>query len=237
MEKWLSPDKRIRLYRGDCLEVMPRWPSGAVDAIVTDPPYGVQFRSNMRQVTEKFDPLENDDAPFTEWMPEAYRITKDTGCALCCYRWDVQDAFVSAFGAAGWAVKSQAVWWKPGGSMGDLKSTFATEHELMLFATKGEFQFPRKRPMSVFKVSKVPPEQMVHPTEKPVGLMRQLLKAVVRPKGAVADPCMGSGTTAVACVQLGMRFLGVEKDEKYFRIAVSKIEEELVDKSSKFGVE
>lgn len=234
---WISPDKRIRLRHGDCLDFLPRRRDGRADAFVTDPPYGVDFRSNMRKATEKFERLENDETPFTEWMPEAFRMTKDGGCLLCFYRWDVQDGFLAAIKAAGWDVRSQAVWWKPGGSMGDLKMSFAAEHELIAFATKGEYRFPKKRPMSVFKTPKVPPGQMIHPTEKPVGLLRQLLKAVVPKGGLVVDPCMGSGTTGAACHELGMRFIGVEKDETYFQAAVAKMENALIDKSSGFGFE
>ncbi len=70
------------------------------------------------------------------------------------------------------------------------------------------------------------PDKRQHPNEKPVGLMRWVLDRLKVPSGAtVLDPYMGSGTTGVACVQTGRRFIGVEIDAGYFAIAQRRIEE------------
>ena len=66
-------------------------------------------------------------------------------------------------------------------------------------------------------------QDQVHPTQKPVELMEWLIKAYSDESDVVLDNCMGSGTTGVACVKLGRRFIGIEKEEKYFNIAKKRI--------------
>jgi site-specific DNA-methyltransferase (adenine-specific) len=69
------------------------------------------------------------------------------------------------------------------------------------------------------------PGKVDHPTQKPLGLVMRIVNAIVRPNGTALDPFMGSGTTGVACVRLGRQFLGIEKEERYFDIAVRRIKE------------
>jgi site-specific DNA-methyltransferase (adenine-specific) len=66
-------------------------------------------------------------------------------------------------------------------------------------------------------------EGNVHPTIKPLALMRYLVRLVTRKGGLVLDPFMGSGTTGIAAVQEGIRFVGIEKDEHYYEIAKSRV--------------
>lgn len=66
--------------------------------------------------------------------------------------------------------------------------------------------------------------ERIHPTQKPVALLEYLVKTYTNPGDTVLDNCMGSGSTGVACVNTGRRFIGIEKDEKYFEIAKQRIE-------------
>jgi site-specific DNA-methyltransferase (adenine-specific) len=68
-------------------------------------------------------------------------------------------------------------------------------------------------------------QNKVHPTQKPVALMEYLIRTYTNPGDTVLDNCMGSGTTGVACINTGRSFIGIEQDEKYFRIAAQRIEE------------
>ena len=63
----------------------------------------------------------------------------------------------------------------------------------------------------------------LHPTQKPIALMEYLIKTYTNEGETVLDNCMGSGTTGVACKKTGRHFIGIEKDEKYFEIAVSRV--------------
>lgn len=209
-------DDFVSIHHGDCLEVMRGMEADSIDAIVTDPPYGIEFVSARRKrPEERHRPVINDDAPFVEWVPDAYRVLKDGGCLVCFYRWDVQDAFVSALTDAGFTIKSQVVWHKGGGGIGDLNAAFAPEHELALFAVKGAFSFRHGRPMSVLRVPRVRPDDLVHPCEKPVALMEALLRVLTDKGDTVFDPFAGSGATLVAAQRLERRAIGCELDADY----------------------
>ena len=75
----------------------------------------------------------------------------------------------------------------------------------------------------VIKVANVPDNKIKHPTKKPIKLMRRLISILTSPGDTILDPFMGSGTTGVACVELGRNFIGIEKDLTYFNIATNRI--------------
>ena len=77
-------------------------------------------------------------------------------------------------------------------------------------------------PRSVLKIPN-PNKGSVHPTQKPVALMEYLIRTYTNPNELVLDNTMGSGTTGVACMNTGRRFIGIERDEKYFEIAKTRI--------------
>ena len=217
-------DDFVTIYHGDCLDVMRGMAAESVDAIVTDPPYGLSFVSAWRKrPEERHRPVINDEAPYTEWIPDAYRVLKDGGCAITFYRWDVQDDFVSALTDAGFSVKSQIVWHKGGGGIGDLKAAFAPEHELALFAIKGAFAFKHGRPMSVFTVPRIRPNDLTHPCEKPVALMEALLRVITDKGDTVFDPFAGSGSTLVAAEKLERKAIGCELDAGYYEVITKRL--------------
>ena len=78
-------------------------------------------------------------------------------------------------------------------------------------------------PTSIIEVSNANRKDKLHPTEKPVELFEYLIKTYTNEGETVLDICMGSGTTGVACKKTGRHFMGIEKDEKYFEIAVNRI--------------
>lgn len=214
----------MTLHLGDCLEVMAGMEADSVDAIVTDPPYGVDYQSAWRTDRRTWKPkIANDKAPFIWWLYQAARVLREPGAVLCFCRWDTQDVFQTALEAAGLTVKSQVIWDRVGHGMGDLTGAFAPQHDVIWFATKGRFTFPGSRPKSVISVPRLAGSVLQHPNEKPVELMCQLVTAICPPGGTVLDPFMGSGTTGVAAVQEGRFFIGIELDPEYHRIAQARI--------------
>lgn len=207
------------LIEGDCLDVLRRLPDASVDAVVTDPPYGIEYRGR----SARHRPIANDDRPFIWWLRDAWRVTKDGGALICFCRWDVQEAFRFAIELAGFTVKSQVVWDRERHGMGDLAASFAPRHDVAWFATKGRFRFPGGRPVSVVRAARAHASALQHPTEKPVPLMQQLVRAVCPVGGLVLDPFAGSGSTGVAALLEGRRFLGVELDVAYSAIARQRL--------------
>lgn len=193
-----------KLYLGDCREILPTL--GKVDAVVTDPPYGMDFRSNHR--TERHMEIANDS---------------DAGCLLfaCAlaprhsayvfHRWDNLPEIPKP--------RSVITWVKNNWSMGDLEHEHARQTEMISFYAGPDHFWPSGRPQDVVHAPRTGNDN--HPTEKPVALMQSVIKWT---SGVVLDPFMGSGTTGVACARLGRKFIGIEIEPKYFDIACRRIE-------------
>ncbi len=192
------------LYLGDCLEILPTLDK--VDAVITDPPYGMGFRSNHRIVAHE--KIANDDnSELFEW---ACSIPVNHSRYVFC-RWDgIKVAPMP---------KSCVTWVKNNWSMGDLEHEHARQTEVALFWPGDNHKFPDKRPTDVVSAPRTGNEY--HPTEKPVYLMEQFIKWTA---GTILDPFMGSGTTGVACMNLGRKFIGIEIEPKYFEIACERID-------------
>lgn len=207
------------LYRADCREVLPLLPK--VDAVVTDPPYGIGYQSGHatdalwvggRKIANDGTTLARDAVIDWALYPDGTLIKR---ACLVFGTWRVPRPSMT---------KMVLIWDKGGAlGMGDLSIPWKPDHEEIYVLGSG---FVGSRDCG--SVLHCPPVQSmakngrVHPTEKPVRLMIDLCRKV---PGTILDPFMGSGTTGVACVKLGRRFIGIEIDEKYFDIACRRIEE------------
>ena len=196
------------LYLGDCLEVLPL--IDKVDAVITDPPYGMNFQSNFRN--EKHLKIANDDS---------------AEIAIQVINWCLQNTNHSIYAFGRWdniydypKPKSLITWVKNNWSMGDLHHEHARQTEVAFFYAMKEHFFPKQRPTDVIEYPRTNNE--FHPTEKPVGLM---CKFVEWTSGTILDPFMGSGTTGVAAIQMGRKFIGIEREQKYFDIVCKRIEQ------------
>lgn len=212
-----------KLIHGDSLTVLRQMEPESVDAIITDPPYGINY------VSPTGARIQNDTAPFIWFLYDAFRVLKPgssgRGTLVCFTRWDVQQVFIDAIRLAGFIVKSEVIWDKMQHGMGDLKSQFAPSHENIVFAVKGKFSFPGHRPKDLITHRKLPGSQMIHPTEKPVPLLADLITAVTKPGDLILDPFAGSGSTLVAAKKTGRRFTGIELDDVHYAKAQRRIEE------------
>lgn len=219
MSKW-------KVITGDCLEVLRPMPDASVDAVVTDPPYGIAYQSAWRiDKNARHDPIAGDAAPFVWFMPEAFRLLAPNSAAFVFCRWDTAEAFRQAAEWAGFKVRGQVVWDREHHGMGDLTGAPAPQHDLAWVLGKGRFKFPGKRPKSVIRSARLGGNALVHPTQKPDDLMVQVVDAYCRDAGTVLDPFTGSGTTGVAAVKTGRNFIGIELDEGYADIARRRISE------------
>lgn len=216
----------IRLLNGDCLEKMSEIESGSVDMVVTDPPYGMEFVSNRAKNGPRHKAIANDDVFFTEWLGEAYRVLKDGGGLISFCDWNTSHVWRQSIEQYGYDLKSQAIWNRMHHGMGDLTGSFAPMHDIIWYATKGKRTFANKRPKSVFSHRRPSPsEDHGHPTCKPVSLMQELIHGIGDGSdGIVLDPFMGSGSTGVAAQRLGLPFIGIELDDKYFKIASERLQ-------------
>lgn len=211
-----------RIYKGDCLRLLKYLPDNVVDAVITDPLYGIDFNRN------KFDPIQNDKKPFIWWIYDAYRILKDDGCMICFCRWDVQEQFRYAMEIAGFEVKSQIIWDRVIHGIGNLQSAFAPQHDTIWFAVKKSFCFQNGRPHSVVRSQRVNTETQKHPNEKPLDLMRHLIEKTTDKGDLVVDPFCGSGSTCVAAKQIGRDYIGFEIEDHYCQIAKDRLSQKIL---------
>lgn len=213
------------IHQGDCLDVLKTFPDNSVDSVVTDPPYGIDYQSARRTAEKRSAKIANDKTPFIWWLYDAARIMRE-GAALACFcEWKHAEKFRMAIECAGLTIRSQCIWDRDWHGMADPKVCFAPQHDIVWFATKGKgFAFPNKRPSSVLRYRKVSPDALVHPNEKPVELLRDLVQSITPPSGIVLDPFAGSGSTLVAAMLEGFRFVGIERESEYVEIIKRRLE-------------
>lgn len=206
---------RATLYLGDCRDILPTL--GKVDAVVTDPPYGIgeaagrnKSRSNLAPATD-YGCDDWDDKPVDPDLMDTVRSAA---------RWQI------IFGGNYYhcaPTKCWLVWDKDNGASDQADCELAwTNLDKAVRRIKWTWNgFIRQGEMS-----RKPGgwDTRNHPTEKPVGVMKWSI-GHLPDAGTILDPFMGSGTTGVAAVQMGRDFIGIEREPKYFDIACKRIED------------
>lgn len=210
---------KSQVFHDDCLNILDKFPDNSIDVCLTDPPYGIDFQSNAR--TEKLPKILNDEEPFIDWIEPLFKKMKDGGRLLCFYRWDVQDAFLDEIKRVGFNVKSQIVWNKNQPGMGDLKGEFAPSHELIIYATKGRYEFKGKRPITVYNINRLSTPE--HPNEKPVKLLQKIINDISVKGEIFFEPFAGSFSTYIAATSLGRVCITTELDEYYYKKGMKRL--------------
>jgi len=195
---------KATLYLGDCLEILQALPGNAVDAIVTDPPYGTGVAPKGG---DKSGTIRNGSSFVPDWDkydPRWIALCKKPIAAFCGQK--------TLFRAANDL--------KADGMLVYVKnnpSPFGTSWEPCLTRN-----WPRPRQQQHWYGYNAENNNQ-HPTQKPISLMRWIVDTA--PQGCICDPFMGSGTTGVAAVQAGRNFIGIEREPEYFDIACRRIED------------
>ena len=197
------------LYHGDCMDILPTL--GKVDAVVTDPPYGINlcpFNKYWNGKKKDVDKIIGDDRPFNPWPYIDYDE-------------------VIMWGSNNYTLPSGdlLIWDKRGGKS-NLDKMIGDSCEVAWLKTdnnRSHVHIHRLLHGGVVNADSISGNNAVrvHPTQKPVQLMHWCLTFIVG--NIILDPFMGSGTTGVACAHI-RTFIGIEKEEKYFDIACERIE-------------
>jgi DNA modification methylase len=205
------------LYLGDCRDILPTL--GKVDAVVTDPPYGIgeaggnavkrqrKVGGNSKALADQrvYDALDWDNEPISSALIEMV-------CAAG--NWQV------IFGGNYYDCPPTSCWlvWDKDNGAND----FA---DCELAWTNLPKAVRRIRYMWNGMLRANGEERGDHPTQKPIGVMKWAIGHLPEPNHTILDPFMGSGTTGVAAVQMGRKFIGIEREPKYFDIACKRIED------------
>ena len=208
-----------KIVEGDCLDLMRRIPDGCVDAIVTDPPYGINLQP-QRGLTK---PIDGDTPKVAKclWVGlvgQSARILEPNTTAMFFSGWSECD-WVKPLLDGAFETKSLIVWVKNRFGIGYYTRP---QHEFIWYCWKGIPAKPDIAPSNVwnYDIEQAP----IHSCQKPVGLLAACIRLALR-DGMVFDPFLGSGTTAVAAKKLGRHFIGCEINPDYCKIAEQRLVE------------
>ena len=245
----------MKLYNGDCLDIIKDIPDNSVDAIITDPPYGI--------TACKWDTVIH----FEPMWKQLNRVIKDNGAIVLFgsepfssalrmsniknykYDWVWEKSRVSHFAQAPYrplTIIENIVVFSFGGTSKNAKNRMVYNPQGLkdcniVCEGKGHSDHrPSKTKQKKYKQTKTGyPKQILkfnsdnaklHPTQKPVALMEYLIKTYTNKGDTVLDFTMGSGTTGIACKNLGRSFIGIELDKEYFEIAKTRINEHKIQR-------
>lgn len=239
------------LYRGDCLDMMRELPDASVDLILCDLPYGttackwdtvIPFDRLWEQYLRVSKPASaivlTASQPFTSALvmsqPKLFKHewiwikNRGSNFANTVREPMKEHESVLVFSKGKWVYNKQMQERSEGGLA---RSKYAVNHSEREQDVYGKFKGRADTSLGELRVPSswqkfniaVGSEKTEHPTQKPVALMEYLIKTYTNEGDLVLDNCMGSGTTGVACANTGRRFIGMEKEDKYFDIASKRI--------------
>lgn len=225
-------DGAVRLIQGDCLDVIPTL--GKVDVTMADPPYEAHMHDSKKGKRGiRADGYAN--PPPVEFAsidgmrdPLALQVVEVTlRWALFFCTPEGVAPWRDALEAAGAKYKRACIWEKPDSApqFNGQGPAMGAEMFVAAWCGPGHANWNGGGRRNIFKhATNAPDREGQHPTEKPLTLMRELVSLFTNPDDLVLDPTCGSGTTGVACVKLGRRFYGIEKDPRWFDLSCERIE-------------
>jgi site-specific DNA-methyltransferase (adenine-specific) len=225
-----------KVYHQDCIAGMREMVTAGqqVDCVITDPPYLINYKTNMRDYEHKFKHAilgDSDPELIREYFDLCYKLLKQDKALFTFCDIDKIDVFKQFLVDAGFTLRSTIIWWKGGGGMGDLKTTFAPDYEVIIHANKGTAEILGKRYGSVWVTNKIHQSDLLHQNQKPLDLMYKLIRAHTVEGDLILDGFMGSFTTAVACHKTQRKFVGFELDPYYYQVGMDRMKAETMQVS------
>ena len=213
--------------QGDCLERMKEIESGSVDMVLADPPYKMTKRGKSCRPNWMPDGMGDNvfigKVPdLTKWLPECFRVMRDGHIYIFTNTVSLQATLNSAT-AAGFKLHNILVMIKDTGMP---NRWYYKQTELVLFLRKGK-AIPIADHTSRDNFTCTMPKKSngkLHITQKPLDVIKKMITNSSQESMVVLDPFMGSGTTGVAAKNLGRKFIGIELDPDYFKIAEDRID-------------
>ena len=202
--------KEIDLQYGDCLELMKKLKDKSIDLTITDPPYGKKADKG----TNGFGSAKNrryqggwdNNRPDKQYFDEIFRISKNViifGGNYFCDMLPPSNCWIF------WDKKGSIAFQNPFADGELLYTTFKKPVKKIVFKQQGFITDSK--------------DKRYRPTQKPSELVTQLIELFTKPGDVICDPFMGSGTAAIACINTGRKFIGIELDKGYFDIAVERV--------------
>jgi DNA modification methylase len=216
MEKPTYQNQTVQLYRGDALELIPQMAGVKIDAVISDPPYGIDYTDRKRRSI----------------VGDKDTAIGQTAINLVMHLFDCPLVIFASPKKPFQGYWSSLLVWDKGeavGGGGDCKRSWKPTWEMIQAARTSVLN--GKREGSVLRNFRIVPQNYeFHPNQKPTGLLSYLIGKTTSPGMTVFDPFMGSGSTGVACLLTGRKFIGIEIDVNYYERAVERIERTLNEK-------
>jgi site-specific DNA-methyltransferase (adenine-specific) len=226
----------------DCEIALQKFEEQSIDLIVTDIPYGINYKSNkqnydtrgikpvIKKRPEFFEKIEGDKEIPLFWLTEAYRVLKEGSAIYIFCHWSKWHLLYPAVEEVGFKPKNMIVLNKSNHGMGDLKGSYAPKHELLLFASKGRhiLNFPKKRMRDIWDAPvKFSGAKRFHPNEKPISWLLPCIQNSSKKDDVILDPFAGSGSTGVTCKALGRNSIQIDSNEEFCQIAKERLNSDI----------
>lgn len=229
-----------KILLGDSFKLLKEIPDKSIDLIVTDPPYLLTqktsldrnasdniFTKKIMKIAGELKESELDNFDTIEWCKEAIRVMKKINIYIWCSKLQIPmyfDFFIKEHGC-----NFNILEWIKTNPVPNFKNQYSNDKEFCLYFRKGGYCVPKdmrsSRTYFLQPINIEEKERYGHPTIKPLNIIKQLIENSSKEGEVVLDPFIGSGTTAVACVEMNRQYLGMEKNEKFYNIALKRVEE------------
>jgi site-specific DNA-methyltransferase (adenine-specific) len=216
------------IQKMDCLEGLNHIPDYSIDLVVTDPPYGISKELNCKGKrlgsTAKLDFNFGEWDTFSkEWFHLAVKKTRGWMMTFCAKK-DV-GFFIDTLEKDGFIAVDVLVWQKPDPIPLNAKSRFLNAWEAVVIGKRPGSTWNSSYEHNIIKCQAPKGKSRFHPTQKPVELIKKLISLASNEGDIVLDPFMGSGTTAVACIELKRNYIGFELSKEYHKLATKRIKD------------
>jgi len=216
-----------------CFEGIKEIPSGVFHLVEIDPPYAIKIMDQKKSegesqyVTTDYNEIPAsiymDGDPKTDWLgmktllKESYRVMTDHSWLLCWFGPEPWfDPMYKAIKEAGFETTRMCpIWVKPSGQTKQPETKLPNAYEMFFYAWKGRPAIARQRGTNTFNYSPVPAQSKVHPTERPLEMMKDIYETFAFPGSRVLIPCAGSGSGIIAAYQAGMTAIGFDLSKGY----------------------
>lgn len=225
----------VKIFNDDSLEFIENLicEGFVFDHIITDPPYKISKSNNLDTLRNRrginFGDWDN-KFDLLAWIPKYIKLLKKNGSIIIFCSYLNISNIAEILSENNMIVKDIIVWQKSNPMPRNTKRRYVQDMEFAIWAvrknSKWTFNKPNDQPYlrSLFKFPIVSgKEKTIHPTQKSLKLMKEIISIHTNKNDIILDPFMGSGTTGVACVNLERNFVGIEKNKKYYKIAKERL--------------
>lgn len=219
-----------KIYNEDCIEGMKRIPHKSISLVLTDPPYNISVKNNFHTMRGRagIDFGEWDKGfDLLKWIRPAVATLKEGGSIIIFNSWQNMSYIKDELTKCDTTVKEMIIWKKNNPMPRNRDRLYVTSCEYAIWAVKGKgWSFNRQRDTyenTVFEYPIVSHKYRLHPTQKPINLIEDLINIHSDKNDTILDPFMGSGTTAAACINTNRNYIGFELDRTYCDITNDRI--------------